>query len=291
MTLTGVVVAGLLLSMPVGLVETVVTSSGLSEIWPAAAPPLGWTARLTLSGFGALMVLGLVWAGQGRDERERDDGPLAYEQERGRKGAPGVGRMGFALSKLSWLARSREETSRTRGPALRRADAHPDAPARAPIYASRDFGGIDIFGRTAAGRDEGEAPRDTAPEQAMEAPAASLAIPGASRALVDGGDFVPLACAPLPDDAMQDEVIEAEFEDITGPAPGTDALSITELTVRLERGLALRKRAARPEGTAAVIADMPVEPAVPVRDHVEQGADEALRAALGTLRMMTARGR
>jgi hypothetical protein len=42
---------------------------------------------------------------------------------------------------------------------------------------------------------------------------------------------------------------------------------------------------------ASVLADMPVEAAVPVRDHVEQGVDEALRAALGNLRNMAGRAR
>jgi len=40
-----------------------------------------------------------------------------------------------------------------------------------------------------------------------------------------------------------------------------------------------------------VIADMPVAPAVPVRDMVAQDADDALRAALGALRSMAGQGR
>jgi len=71
-------------------------------------------------------------------------------------------------------------------------------------------------------------------------------------------------------------------------APLGEHLSIADLTARLEQGLAQRKRIARP---ASVLADMPVQPAVPVRDHVEQDTDEALRLALNTLRSMTGRAR
>ena len=70
--------AGLLLfSLPVGLVETVVASSGLSEAIPAAAPPLGPKARLLFAGFGAVMVLGLAWAGQ----RERRVALLTHDKQ------------------------------------------------------------------------------------------------------------------------------------------------------------------------------------------------------------------
>lgn len=276
MALLGALGAGLvLLAMPVGLIETIVASSGLSEALPAAAPPLGIKARLLLAGFGAVMMLGLIWAGH----EEQGAASLARKKKRGRKNAPGVRKMGFALSKLNWLARGRGESSGARGPALRRADAHPDAPARAPIFASRDFGGLDIFARTAPGRG------DAAPEPEQGASPADLAMPATPQ----DTSFVPLNGAALPDEAVY-----AEFEEIAEPAtqaPATarpESLSIAELTERLEHGLAQRKRIARP---VSVIADMPVAPPVPVRQQVEEDADQALRAALGTLRSMTGRAR
>src|SRR3546814_2807905 len=114
--------------LPVGLVETVVASSGLSEAVPAAAPPRGLKARLRLAGFGAAMALGLIWAGQ----REKRVALLTHDKQGRGNGASGVSEMGFALSKLNWLSRDRRKS----GPALRRADAHPDAPARSPIFSS-----------------------------------------------------------------------------------------------------------------------------------------------------------
>ena len=89
------------------------------------------------------------------------------------------------------------------------------------------------------------------------------------------------------EEIAQPDQAQAERQAAPAPAPITN-LSLSELAERLERGLAQRKRMGRP---VSVLADMPVEAAVPVRDHVEQGVDDALRAALGTLRTMAGRAR
>lgn len=277
--MSGIAAALVLLAMPPGLVETIVASSGLSEAWPAAAPPLGLKARLLLAGFGALMVMGLSWVGRGSTSTPRMQ---AYGR---RTGVQGVNDMGFALSKLSWLSRNRNRgTSGTR-PALRRADAHPDAPSRAPIFASRDFDGLDIFPRSVPSRPETHTSSD-----AVESPVV-ISLAG-----------------PSPEDIAPASVADAEFEEIAElPAPGvhspasaeplyrtaapaTDPMTLADLTARLERGLAQRERRTRRSGEG-VIADMPVEQAIPVRDRVEDDVDQALRAALGTLRAMAERTR
>ena len=251
-------------------------SSGLSEAIPAAAPPLGPKARLLFAGFGAVMVLGLAWAGQ----RERRVALLTHDKQGRESGAAGVSEMGFALSKLNWLSRGRSKT----GPALRRSDSHPDAPARAPIFASRDFGGLDIFTRTAP----------PAEEEAQAAPSGGLAISGAPEKMTEETAFARLQQAFSPENSAETgpEAVDADPAEMAQPARARPApiahLSLAELTQRLEQGLAQRKRMGRP---VSVLADMPVETAVPVRDEVEQGVDEALRAALGTLRTMTGRAR
>lgn len=279
--LLGALGAGLLLfSLPVGLVETVVASSGVSEAVPAAAPPLGLKARLLLAGFGAMLALGLIGVGQ----RQRHVALLTHDKEGRGNDAAGVSEMGFALSKLNWLSRDRNRS----GPALRRADAHPDAPARPPIFASRDFGGLDIFARTAPGRDEVEV--EVTAKAPAAPPAAGLPIPSMPEEMTEETAFARLQRALSP------ETVDADFEEIAEPAQPQSApapapiahLSLAELTQRLEQGLAQRKRMGRP---VSVLADMPVEAAVPVREHVEQGVDEALCAALGTLRSMAGRAR
>ena len=266
--LAGIAVGMILLTMPAGLVETVVASSGLSEAMPAAAPPLGLKARLLLAGFGALMATGVACLGAA---------PVPMKKDRRRHSVTGVSDMGFALPKLNWLSRGRATgASRISRPLARRADAHPDAPARTPIFASRDFGGLEIFPRIAPAR--GEQPK--VPEVEEQA----IIQPGRSAV----------------EEAGQDEPTYAEFEDIAPPAPvettRTEAPvsampSLAELTARFERGLAERVRGSRTALEAGVIADMPVEQRVPVRDHVEDDVDQALRAALGTLRAMADRTR
>lgn len=257
--LTGLVVAMAVIAMPVGFIETIVASSGLSEAWALAGPPLGLKARLLLAGFGALMAMGFVWAAR----QDHGAPPSQARTNRRVDRAAGVDIMGFALPKLSWLSRRRPAGS-TR--VVRRADSHPDAPARTPIFASRDFSGIDI------------SPRAT---DADKSPAAQQ-------------DSVILS---LPRFAAE-PVVYADYEEIAEPVPEPVVastprpLSIAELTARLESGLARRARATPDVETApAKLADMPIEPAIPVRDRVEDDVDEALRQALTALRALTERPR
>jgi hypothetical protein len=270
--LGGLGAALILLAMPVGLVETVVASSGLSEVWSAAAPPLGLKARLMLVAFGALMAMGFVWA----NHRERGVAPKRMQGYGRRTGVQGVTIMGFALSKLSWLSRSRGAGSSRGGrPALRRADAHPDAPARAPIFASRDFGGLDIFPKVAPGR--ASQVEEAQAEQPVARPLPAMSSPPV-QSMIDG-EF--------------EEVVEPAAPAARSAEPAPRApLTISELTARLERGLAQRVRTAPSTGsTSGVLADMPVEPAVPVRKQVDHDVDQALRSALGALRAMAERTR
>lgn len=269
--LAGAGAALAILWTPVGVIEMLVASTGLSEAIPAAAPPLGLNARLLIAAFAALMAVGLVWS---------------MGKKGGRKHAPAKGerKMGFALSKLTAFARGRStrDVSAESRPTLRRADAHPDAPARAPIFANRDFDGLDIFNRVASrARSEGQ------PDLAMPAaPEAPEVPPLPTMALPE-----PLQSEPRFGPAPEPQSMSAPVAPAAPSAP-IETLSLVELTERLERGLAQRAAtapAARNRGM--MIADMPVAAAVPVRDAVEPDTDEALRAALGTLRTMAARTR
>ncbi|HUD90547.1 hypothetical protein [Sphingobium sp.] len=343
--LAGTAVAVALIAMPVGLLETVVASSGLSEAVPAAAPPLGLTARLSLAGFAGLLAVGLV----GIMRRDPVDADEIEEEGRGER-AQGARKMGFAFSKLTALARGRTTpVADADAPVLRRADAHPDAPPRLPIFASRDFDGVEIFAR----RESGRRPIAMHPEQASDPvrPTPGFAMPrvpveqpaevtppqpvfqrpafqhpvfaapvsepieasvGATETTscaqeVSWADIEPFAPEMLEEPEVIEEpeaIEEAIMPEAIAPEPfvmaaremltplplPTHGLSIAELTDRLERGLASRRRSmsGRPTG---VLADMLVAERVPVRKSVAPDADEALRAALGTLRSMAARSR
>ncbi|MHA6768277.1 hypothetical protein [Sphingobium ummariense] len=293
--LTGAAAAIVVLAMPVGLVELVVASSGLSEALPAAAPPLGLKARLILSGFAALMAAGLV------DVMRRSQRDTARQEEnQGRRSSPpGARKMGFALSKLTSLARGRSTASPEGQPSLRRADAHPDAPPRPPIFASRDFDGVDIFPRAEPSRRRlvvnGESeqqlrvstlatPAALAPQPVEEMPQPSFAQPAGSS-FVAATEMVSAAQPSFTHPVAQEQ--GERVADLALP-PVSPELSLSELTARLERSLA---RHAQPGGSPRVIADMPIVPPVPVREAVSPDVDDALQAALGALRSMTGRTR
>lgn len=283
-----------MLWMPVGLIETVVASSGVSEAVPAAAPPLGMTARLTLAAFVGLMAAGVT------EWMARAPVGAAHEEEEEARvhRAKGAKTMGFAFSKLTALARGRAApVANHDAPSLRRADAHPDAPPRPPIFASRDFDGLEIFARPDSARASGSMVQDGAAE-AADQPAAgpaflrpipAFAAPAAPD--VEEADIVP---EPILDEAQPWMPHESAPAD--APLPPlplrmpTHDLSVRELTERLERGLAQRSRPLAPSAReSGVIADMPPARRVPVRDRVAPDTDEALRAALGALRSMAGR--
>ena len=271
-----------MLWMPVGLIETVVASSGVSEAVPAAAPPLGMTARLMLAAFVGLM------AAAATEWMARAPIGAPHEKEARVSRAKGAKTMGFAFSKLTTLARGRDAPVPSHdAPSLRRADAHPDAPPRPPIFASRDFDGLDIFARPDNARVSGEAVEPTAPTFLRPTPA--FAAPVAVEQ--DEEDVAPESIMDEAEPWMPqaDALVEPSLTPLPLRMPTHD-LSVRELTERLERGLALRSRAAvEPSHDSGVIADMPPASPVPVRDRVAPDTDEALRAALGALRSMAGR--
>jgi len=97
--------------MPAAMLESFVMGSGLPAVVAAAEPPLGATARLMVAGGAGGLVALFGWFG-------------LYLI---------LGSRGLTVGKAT---ESDDETV----PVLRRADAHPDAPARAPLLATRDLG-------------------------------------------------------------------------------------------------------------------------------------------------------
>lgn len=96
-------VAGVVVALvPAALLASWVTASGIGELIPAAQPPLGTTARALLALAAAGLAGAIVWS-------------LAVLLLPTRRAAP-------------------------TGLKLKRADAHPDAPARFPIRAAEELG-------------------------------------------------------------------------------------------------------------------------------------------------------
>lgn len=109
----GIVAAGLVaiafLLMPIVVIEDMAMDSGVAALLTAAAPPFGLTARLAVAFFAALAAGGITWFGL------------------------------FLIlgARTVLLNRAAPEDG---VPVLRRADAHPDAPPRRPVFANRDLG-------------------------------------------------------------------------------------------------------------------------------------------------------
>nr|WP_295666487.1 hypothetical protein [Sphingomonas sp.] len=97
---------------PGSVLGNLVLDSGIAAVVPAAEPPLGFTARavLTLAGGGGLGLI--TWF-------------ALYLM---------VGTRSIAVFGGS------DDADATELPVLRRADAHPDAPARRPLFANSDLG-------------------------------------------------------------------------------------------------------------------------------------------------------
>lgn len=106
--LLGILAGAATFAAPADLIEAVVGGSGVAAFVPAAAPPLGLTARLALAVIALLLVAGFFVALMAFLERS---GRLRHRRRR--------------------AARSADEDA----PSLRRGDAHPDAPARRPLSA------------------------------------------------------------------------------------------------------------------------------------------------------------
>ncbi len=113
--LAALATAYLAFALPPDLLARLVGSTGLPEWLPAAEPPLGNKARLSLGIVGAALIFAFVFAllrlidrRAGTEKRAAD--PQLFDQ----------------------------------APRVRRRDAHPDAPARRPILASLDFGDPEV---------------------------------------------------------------------------------------------------------------------------------------------------
>lgn len=242
---TAAVVVGLATAAAFALVQgavldRLVMASGLPAVIAAAEPPLGITARAVLITLGGGFMGLLVWFALS---------PL----------------VGGKRVTLHWPAGSRgDEGESDAPPVLRRGDAHPDAPPRAPLFAHRDLGTpfLDIHARMVAGP--------------LDAPVGAL--PDDERAVPDDLDlplsaFDPDAFAaangapvPLPRFAPGERIETFELtpivrgrpDPVAVPTPLRPAARDTEATItalleRLERGVSNRTdRSPRASADAAV---------------------------------------
>lgn len=281
-------------SFPNDLLELGVTQAGLSAIVPAFAPPLGGTARALLAGVSVVGAAGvtallLPWKKRVPPHIEEEDSEVSY-----------------MFSKLKSLIKRSDGPFEYEArvdetgdwveplPVLRRADSHPDAPPRAPLFASRDLG-HDALPPVDFGDEDHDGPALRVEEEPRAPIVTDLT-----------GLSMPRTPEPLPWDAIEQEMNRllsgVRFRspvDETVRDDGTPQPSLQELAERLQRGLERRRAAQKrhsPEedgsgaGTMAaggsVEAGVPSSPYLDAVDHGVASEDEArgLGAAMAALR-------
>lgn len=239
------IVALACLFLPADVLEVLVLDSGIPAIVPAAEPPLGYTARVALAMTAGGAAGALAWL-------------AAYVT------------IGLERSmEVTWPKLRRDPAVTVPGaspigevPVLRRADAHPDAPPRAPLIATRDLGApfLDISAPNPTPPAERALPRD------LDAPLSAydpVAVPDSPVEPVPVvTPLQPRRIVPDLDPGERFDAFELPRPIPTQPqggpivAPRTDA-TIHALLDRLERGVSVRPAAgAKPASIADTLEEL-----------------------------------
>lgn len=240
-------VAFVLYAMPAPFFAEALGATGLSRLMPGVEPA-GMTARIGVIAAGAILTFLLVWLVL----RALGEGGSRYLDERDEV-APEI-------------------------PRLRRADVHPDAPSRRPLFAGRELG--EPFDEAA--------PVETAPAETAPAETAPVEV-------------APIEAQPVAEEPPLKLVREESAPKPVVAATEGEEYSIVQLMERLERGLAARQRrnvvelepepVQEPEQAQTRATDARPEPApaAPVASP-EDPIDQRLRSALDHLQRLAARG-
>jgi len=134
--------------VPVALLESFTGATGLSELVPAAAAPLGDSARALIA-FGAgvftLAVLAYLLLRQDRSSQRLspEDAPAFFEETQDTNSL--TERLArIAMPKMPWRKSDDDITELADLPKLRNGDSHPDAPPRRPLSAQLDLPVLDL---------------------------------------------------------------------------------------------------------------------------------------------------
>lgn len=175
--------------IPMNAIEGFVTAYGIAELLPAAAPPLGDTARLALSAGIGTLTAGALLALLPRAESD-DMGfetAIRKAEEAGKDTGQPVAPAAKSGKLAGWLRTLRfgkadaapgtiTDFSDLAAPRIRNGDQHPDAPARAPIRASADLGAPLDAGEPVPTEDA-DAPLELGADMTLASPVADVAPP------------------------------------------------------------------------------------------------------------------
>ncbi|NJM49523.1 MAG: hypothetical protein HC843_00320 [Sphingomonadales bacterium] len=216
--------------IPVSILETITGATGLTEIFPATAAPLGDTARALIA-FGAgvialFILLALVLRPKEAQEvwHQKRDHSVAEANNIAPKASLMDRIAGFAIPKMPWQRGEDDIFDLTDLPKLREQDSHPDAPVRKPISALTDLAGADLIGDKAQKPVAPTAEVGTGPEEYF--------IPETAEAADCVSETIDADPAPAPD------LVPAPDP---APAPKQTA-SLAEMVAQMEAAVAERKK-------------------------------------------------
>ncbi|WP_339822876.1 hypothetical protein [uncultured Parasphingorhabdus sp.] len=319
----GIAAALVIATLPHVYLENIIGATGLSEFIPAAAPPLGNTARglvAVMTGMISTSAIYLFLNHKPKFLGGGSDMSLAIRKNLTTNAIDDVrgGKSRFTMPKLNLSAKTLtkflKKPKKVAGqvtdlrdlPDIKPADRHPDAPARHPIFASSDLGAplaekIKKFDDVAVEQNLAEPVEEFAPS-------ISSGAPFVAEKMMDSPSEKEMTF-DRPEDVSPQEKPSAPREDLT-------TLSLAQLADRLEAGLrrleVLEKREqvappppiAEPAPTVektvtlAEVSQAPAPLAMPplrsvdsdepvAQDNRQADMDAALKAALGTLEKMT----
>lgn len=233
--LAGGSAAFVLFAMPEDLLARLFAACGLASFSPKFQPPIGAGLRFGLAALAGLVALAFVWS-------------LMKALDR----APARAAVGRAEPEAD-------------APRLRKADAHPDAPARRPLLAGRDLGEpLDLDAADAIADDWSEAaeaaeaeeefvpqpeplPHSVTLEPIAPAPVASRPV---APHPVAAQPFAAVPAFLVPQDDAEEPQDEPSREDRhqQPPEPAAEEESIVALMHRFETGLVRKKQALADRG-------------------------------------------
>lgn len=293
MAMAGATVAAVAtMFIPVAMLESVTGSTGISELVPATAAPLGDTARALIAfGVGALTlaVLGYVLPRQNEGPRAATAEPGSPPFDEPQDSISLKDRLaGFPWPKMPWAKGEDDITELSDLPKLRNGDIHPDAPPRRPLSAHHDLPVLELS----------EVAVPLAEELVTE-PAAEFVTPALEAEQAQSFSPTPIAAADVqPTLAEMVAQLEAAVADRQKQLADLELVAAQLAAGRLEAVSAQPE----PEADAEIVADVetivepapierPILEAVPSSPVKDEDMDAALAAALATLHRMNATGR
>lgn len=289
--------------VPTGLLETITGSTGLSELIPATAAPLGDTARALIA-FGAgaftLAAASLVtFRGVETAPRPAAPAPMKDRMETMQTKPVTAAKPSLAdrignfrmphikLPKMPWI-KGEGDVSELSDLKIRAADAHPDASLRRPLVATADLPTLDLADVAGGPVVVGVGPvEEAAPAidpakwyseiAASTAPAAEPVVEAVAEPepVVVEAPVVVEEPAPVVAEAPVFEAPVAETPAYVAPAPVAAPVasqpSLDDMLAQFEASIARRQEqlAAAPVAVAAPVVETPAEPEAVAAEPVE----------------------